>query len=531
MFSVVSDEDADTHGLPGVRVVTDDRATLLGRDGHDLLVLDGVLHPDGGMTPRRLLRMLRAAADAGTTADWAAVKGRYAGAYLRSTAGGTQLLAFNDHLGVADLYAWIDGPDRAVRRVAVGDDFAALLPRIPASARRLDEHAADAFRVLGATVNGRTFARGVRRLPPGTLLTFDGGTVRRERSWRYHFEPTARDFDEAVDRCWHLITQAGRRIAAHTERHRPALLGISGGHDSRVTGAACLAAGMELTGYFFGERDSTAARAAEHVAHVWDVPLEFTGHHGELSRYFERALRHQPLADLEWCKYLPGRDTLVAGSGALLSGRLGDHLLSDKGHQPEDGPQDDGTIAADLLHELAKEPPEPTATERIVTDITEELAALGGSSVQRRRGFNFHSMSMSVKQCGLFHTLGKIPHHSVFEDIDVFECALDLPNAWRVGNRFYDTLLARRQPRLAPSRVAVPTTNEHKPIERWLRGNTEFAAHAGHLVDPADDMALPDRRQTFGEAVDAIVAGRATRNEIHRFFRRATVKAYERTHG
>ncbi len=44
-------------------------------------------------------------------------------------------------------------------------------------------------------------------------------------------------------------------------------------------------------------------------------------------------------------------------------------------------------------------------------------------------------------------------------------------------------------------------------------------------------MALPGRGRTFGQALDAILAGRATRDEIHQYFRRATVKAYERTHG
>ncbi|MEV0280818.1 hypothetical protein AB0I22_31125 [Streptomyces sp. NPDC050610] len=528
---VAADASAAERGLPGLRVVTDDRVTVLGRTGRDLLLFDGVLYPDSGMTPARLLRMLRAAADAGTAADWAQVKGRYAGAYLRARPGGTRLLAFNDHLGVADLYSWTDGPDRLVRGFAVSNDFTELLTRIPAWARRLDERAADAFRVLGATVNGRTFARGVRRQPPGTLLALDGETVRRARSWRYRFEPTARDLDEALDSCWHLIEQAGRRIRACAPRGGPALLGVSGGHDSRVTGAACVAAGMELTGYFFGERRSTAGQAADHVARALGVPLDFPGRNRELPRYFADSLRHRPMADLEWCKYLPGRDALVSESRALLSGRLGDHLFSDKGHQPEDGPQDDRAIAADLFRELAKEGAGEAAAERIVADIAQELAGLGGSGVQRRRGFNFQSMSMSVKQGGLFHTLGKIPHYSVFEDIDVFAAALDLPNAWRVGNRFYDTLLERKQPRLARNRIDAPTTNEHKPIERWLRGNAEFADQAGRLLDPAEDMALYGRRQTFGQAIDAMLAGRATRNEIHQYFRRATVKAYERTHG
>ncbi|MFB7629967.1 hypothetical protein ACFC0M_03320 [Streptomyces sp. NPDC056149] len=530
MFLVAADGSADAQGLPGLRVVRDDRVTVLGRPGHDLLLFEGVLYPDGGMTPERLLRMLRSTAGASTAADWAAVKGRYAGAYLCARPSGTRLLAFNDHLGVADLYSWVEGSDRTVRGFAVSNAFAALLPQLPASARRLDGRAADAFRVLGATVNGRTFARGVRRQPPGTLLALDAGTVRRARSWRYRFEPAARDMDEALDRCWRLIERAGRRIEACAPQGGPALLGISGGHDSRVTGAACVTAGMELTGYFFGERHSSAGRAADQVARALGTPLGFPGRNRELPRYFAASLRHQPMADLEWCKYLPGRDALVAGSRALLSGRLGDHLFSDKGHQPEDGPQDDRGIAADLFRELAKEEA-GAAAEGIVADITQELAGLGGSGVQRRRGFNFQSMSMSVKQCGLFHTLGTIPHYSVFEDIDVFESALDLPNAWRVDNRFYDTLLERRQPPLARSRIAVPTTNEHKPIEHWLCGNAEFAAQAGQLLDPAEDMALHGRRRTFGEALEAILAGRATRNEIHQYFRRATVKAYERTHG
>ncbi|MGW1835151.1 hypothetical protein [Streptomyces sp. NPDC002067] len=531
MFLVLGDGTAETRGLRGLRLVTDGGVRVLGRHGHDLLVLDGVLHADGGSTPEELLHRLRRPGGAGPDGDWSRVRGSFAGAYLSAGPGGTRLLAFNDHLGVSDLYTWIDGPDHAVRGFAVGNDFAALLGHLPQRARRLDTRAADAFRALGATVNGRTFARGVRRAPPGALLAFGDGAVRRGRSWRYRFSPRARDMDEAVERCWELIGRAGRRIAASAAPGAPALLGVSGGHDSRVTGAACAAAGMELTGYFFGERDSSAARAAGEVARILGVPLGFTGPARELPRYFEESAHRRPLADLEWCKYLPGRGPLVAGAGALLSGRLGDHLFSDKGHQPEDGPQGDREIAESLFAELAKEAAPEAAAEAVVADITEELSGLGGSGVQRRRGFNFSSMSMSVKQCGLFHTYGRVPHHSVFEDLDVFESALDLPNAWRVGNRFYDTLLERKQPLLAPARTAVPTTNEHKPLERWLRGNTEFAAHAGRLFDPAEELGPCGARRTAGESVDAIVAGRATRDEIHQYFRRATVRAYERIYG
>lgn len=519
MFLVASHDEPDRHGIPGFRVVADESATVLGEPGRDLLVMTGVLYPDTGLGPADVLRMCR-----GGNKDWHAVKGNYAGVYLDAVTGG--MIAFNDHGGIHDLYAWLDLPAGAV---AVSDDFATLVRRVPAAARRLDRDAAAQYTVLGTTVNGRTFAEGIRRLPPGARLSVVDGKSTRDTVWRYEMAPADWTMEEAVDRCWELLVQSARRTRALTGPLSRCLLGLSGGRDSRITARACLDAGIDVRPYFFGEQDSDAATVATDVAEALDLKVDFPGRNRDLASFFDRSLRDQPLADLEWCKYLTGRDALIADADAVLSGHLGDHVFGIQSFRAATGPEDDRGVARELFQNYAMEKTDPDTVEAIVDEITSQVATIGGSVLQRKQGFHYHTKNMTVRQCGLFRTLEGLPHYSPFEDIDVLNAALALPNGWRLRNRFYERMFAVHLPDLAVGRIrAAGSDNEHKPIHQWLRGNVQFAEGVRVLVNPGEDLGLYGQQRTFGEAADRIVAGEATKNDIHQYFRRLTVKAYQR---
>ena len=519
MFLIASHDEPDGQGIPGFRVVADESVAVLGEPGRDCLVLAGVLYPDTGLDANDLLRMFREREQ-----DWRDVKGNYAGVYLDAATGG--LVAFNDHAGIHDLYAWLDDPEGAV---AVSDDFAALARHVPAAARRLDRRAAEQYIVLGTTVNGRTFAEGIRRLPPGSRLSAVDGTFTRDAVWRYEMRPADWTMDEAVDHCWELLLRSARRTRALTGPLSRCPLGLSGGRDSRITARVCLDAGIDVRPYFFGEHASDAALVSVDVAGALDLKVDFPGRNRELARYFDRSSRDQPLADLEWCKYLTGRDVLIADANAVLSGHLGDHIFGIQSFRAATGPEDDRGVARELFQNYAMEHAHPDTVEEITAEITSQIAAIGGSILQRKQGFHYHTKNMTVRQCGLFRTLEGIPHYSPFEDIDVLDAALTLPNSWRLRNRFYQRMFDVHLPELGVDRIrAAGSDNEHKPVHLWLRGNAEFSSAVHTLVDPGEDFGLYGQDLTFGEAAERIVGGVATKNDVHRFFRRLTIKAYQR---
>jgi asparagine synthetase B (glutamine-hydrolysing) len=527
MFLIAKHDGPDPHDVPGFRVLTAGPVTVLGERGRDILVLAGVLYPDTRLRPDDVLRMFR---DERPLEQWRTVKGCYAGAYVDARTGGVTV--FNDHAGIHDVYAWLDrpgGPSAPVANFAVSDDFATLARHVPAAARRLDGDASVQYVALGTTINGRTFAEGIRRLAPGTRLTVLNGEITRQAVWRYEMRPAGWTMDEAVTHCWDLLGRAAQRMRALTGPRSRGLLGLSGGRDSRITARVCLDAGIDVRPYFFGEQNSDAATIVNQIAQALDLKVEFPGHNRGLARYFDRSLRHQPLADLEWCKYLTGRDELVADADAMLSGHLGDHVFGIRSFRAATGPEDDRGVARELLQNYLLEKTDPDTAERIVDEITAQVAEIGGSVIQRKQGFHFHTMNMTAKQCGLFQTLERLPHYSPFEDIDVLEAALTLPDAWRLRNRFYQRMFTQCLPELGVDRIsAAGSGNEHKPIHEWLRGNADFAEGVAALVDPGEDLGLYRQERTFGDATAQILAGQATKNDIHQYFRRLTIQAYRR---
>jgi asparagine synthetase B (glutamine-hydrolysing) len=505
-------------------VVCTEPAVQFGDAGRDRLVFSGVVYPDTGRSVDDVLRLCRQRAP---VAEWRSVKGRYAGAHVDLCTG--ELTVFTDHVGVHDVYAWQAGPDSDVTSWAVSDDFAALARSVPGPARRLDRVAAEQYLAFGFTVNGRTLAEGIRRLPPGARVRVADGRTQREAVWSYIERERHWTIDDAVDECWALLGRAASRVRAVTGPRSRGLLGLSGGRDSRVSARVCLDAGIDVRPYFFGERVSEAAEVAEQVGTVLGLKVHFPERNREFPSYFERSVRSQPLADLEWCKYPTGRGELVADVDAILSGHLGDHVFGVRSFRSSSGPGDDRSVARELFYSCAKEKTDADAVDRIIDEVSVQVAAIGGSVSQRKQGFAFHTVNMGVKQCGLFRDFSGVPHYSLFEDVDVIDAALAIPASWRLRNRFYQRMFARYLPELDVGEIRAPgRSNDHKPVDEWLRGNTRFADAVCDLIDPDEDTGLPGNYRTFAEAVTDIIAGRSTKNDIHAFFRRLTIGSYQR---
>jgi asparagine synthetase B (glutamine-hydrolysing) len=222
-LSCLTDEDTT------VERVDEDGAgwvAFAGRDDHD--VLGGAAD---GFTVR-LSRLLRTREDELSTADVPAMMADgsslvtllppFAAAH-RDRAGAPVTVA-NDWLGYRQLFWWR------------GDGIAAVSTSARAlsvlAGRGLDRAGVGAQAMIGWQVGDRTIFEDVRALPPATIATLAGGSVRL----RQYAEPLAPDgpapsLDDAVEEMADILV---RWQTSYLETHPDAVLQLTGGHDSRI---------------------------------------------------------------------------------------------------------------------------------------------------------------------------------------------------------------------------------------------------------------------------------------------------------
>ena len=115
-----------------------------------------------------------------------------------------RLLLARDRLGVKPLYYWTDGTE-----LVFGSELKALL-RHSAVPRQIDLLALDQYLTWEFIPAPRTIFQGIRKLRPGSLLSFERGKVMEARYW----ELTARTVPESPQECAeelrHLMEDAVR---------------------------------------------------------------------------------------------------------------------------------------------------------------------------------------------------------------------------------------------------------------------------------------------------------------------------------
>ena len=89
-----------------------------------------------------------------------------------------RLLIGRDRLGIKPIYTWSDGRQLRVR---VGSEGAVRAARRQAGARR---GRVAGYLQLGYVASPRTIFRGVRKLPPATVVTVENGRIAEQRYWR-----------------------------------------------------------------------------------------------------------------------------------------------------------------------------------------------------------------------------------------------------------------------------------------------------------------------------------------------------------
>jgi asparagine synthase (glutamine-hydrolysing) len=152
-------------------------------------------------------------------------------------AGRQSLLLARDRLGIKPLYYWItdDG-------LAFCSELRSLLAldRFP---REIDRLAVARYLALGYVPDPMSIFRGVRKLPPGHILTWDARNgARVERYWNpVQPEDSAMDETEAVRELERLLMEA---VGSHLESEVPLGAFLSGGIDSSTV-VACMSRQMD----------------------------------------------------------------------------------------------------------------------------------------------------------------------------------------------------------------------------------------------------------------------------------------------
>lgn len=131
------------------------------------------------------------------------------------------LFAARDRLGKKPFVYWHSG-----ERFQFASEIAAL--DVP---RRIDRLALEHYLAFGYIPAPLTIFEGIRKLPPGHTLAFEGREIRVERYWEPKVEPVERDEDACAEQVREALAEAVRkRLAADV----PLGVFLSGGLDSTV---------------------------------------------------------------------------------------------------------------------------------------------------------------------------------------------------------------------------------------------------------------------------------------------------------
>lgn len=140
-----------------------------------------------------------------------------------------RLLLVTDRVGKKPLFHARPAPDT----VAFASELAAVLEHAGVD-REIDPVAVDQYLSYRVVHSPRTIYRGVRKVPPATVLAFEAdGTTHERRYWSFPYTGELADIDEdeAVDRLDALLRQA---VADRLESEVPLGAMLSGGLDSSL---------------------------------------------------------------------------------------------------------------------------------------------------------------------------------------------------------------------------------------------------------------------------------------------------------
>ena len=184
-----------------------------------------------------------------------------------------RLLIGRDHLGVKPLYV-----HRSDRLLAFATEAKALL-ELPGNRAEIDRDVLADYLHLGYVPAPHSMLRGIRKLPPATLLSVENGEV---REWRYWRLPTGID-RVASESEWIERIRAGMESAVHRQMVSDVPIGafLSGGVDSSaVVAFMARHSSQPIRTYAIGFKGGEAAQLYNELPYARQVAgLIGTEHH------------------------------------------------------------------------------------------------------------------------------------------------------------------------------------------------------------------------------------------------------------
>ena len=240
-----------------------------------------------------------------------------------------KLLVVRDRLGIKPVYyCERDG------RFAYASEIKALL-QVPGVHAELDARGLRDHLAVGYAVAPRTIFKGIRKLPPATMLVWQGGELRSIRYWEIP-QTTHTDLDE--DDWVALVREEfGKAVSSHMVSDVPIGAFLSGGIDSSAV-VACMAAetGEPVNTYSIGYAGGGAERYYNELSYAQQVAGQFRTRHHEIE---VRPTVSTLLPKLVWHLEEPISDSAIATTylvaqlaaqsvTVILSGVGGDELFA-----------------------------------------------------------------------------------------------------------------------------------------------------------------------------------------------------------
>jgi len=239
-----------------------------------------------------------------------------------------RLLIGRDRLGVKPLYVRQDAT-----RLAFATEAKALL-ELPGAAAELDRAAVSGYLHLGYVAAPGCIFRGIRKLPPATLLAVEGGQVREWRYWRL----SPRIDHAASEQDWVSRVREGIERSVHMQMVSDVPIGafLSGGIDSSAV-VACMARHTDhpVRTYSIGFEGGTAETLYNELPYARRVAELFGTQHREIVvkpdvvGLLPRLLWHldEPVADTAFITTYLVSEFARQDVKVILSGVGGDELF------------------------------------------------------------------------------------------------------------------------------------------------------------------------------------------------------------
>lgn len=193
------------------------------------------------------------------------LRGSYVGLILDGRTDQAHL--FNDRRASRPLFCRQD----AQRSLLIGPEVFQLASAEPAL-REIDPVAVCEFLLFASTYNDRTLFPGIRKLPPGSVMSLGPGAVDLRRYWEIRIDADKPRVNESThtEQLLALFNQSTRRLL--TGRSRPFLF-LSGGIDSRVILGSLRETGFHVPTVTYGTQEGDDAPIARKLAEHCGMPF------------------------------------------------------------------------------------------------------------------------------------------------------------------------------------------------------------------------------------------------------------------